>query len=489
MVCAMSYTIFDGTQKWPFARVPFEVDELSFPLGSPERNNIDAAVRAWNTGSAVVRIVPRDNQPDYVRFIPDEVKTASQVGRKGGPQDVNAAYFPAIPAAGSIAAINQLVGQIDCLYFDAAGALRVSWVVGTGTWTGPNALTGPGVGQPGQPLATARQLDNQIDIFFIDGNGVVNVMWVLDGGAWQGPVGLTPPATAVPGSPLATARQLDNQIDIFFIDGNGGLNVMWVLDGGAWQGPVAFLPNQFAAGSLIHELGHAIGLFHEHQRPDSGAFVTIVGGGPPNYGPMAGAAPVGPYDCGSIMHYGPSNNPPTLSVISPAKCTNVGQRVGPSNEDLAAVDYLYGRVSTAGASIVSNDQTTGQLDVFVADRFGSVAVKWVQDVNVWQGAVEISAPGSVRPGQPLATARQLDNQIDIFFIDGNGVVNVMWVLDGGAWQGPVGLTPPATAVPGSPLATARQLDNQIDIFFIDGNGVVNVMWVLDGGAWQGPVGL
>ena len=120
------------------------------------------------------------------------------------------------------------------------------------------------------PIATARQTDNQIDLFFVDGNGVVNVMWVVDVGVWQGPVGLTPPGTAAPGAPIATARQTDNQIDLFFVDDNGGLDVMWVVDGGAWQGPVAFLPNRFAAGSLIHELGHAIGLFHEHQRPDSG---------------------------------------------------------------------------------------------------------------------------------------------------------------------------------------------------------------------------
>lgn len=180
----MSYTIFDGTQKWPFARAPFILDELSFPPGSPQRANIDAAVTAWNAGSAVVRVVPRQNEADFVRFIPDEVLTASQVGRKGGRQDIFAAFFPAIPAGATVAAIN----QVDAFYFDGAGALRVSWVIGTGTWTGPNALTGPGIGQPGQPIATARQTDNQIDVFFVDGNGVVNVMWVIDGGVWQGPV-------------------------------------------------------------------------------------------------------------------------------------------------------------------------------------------------------------------------------------------------------------------------------------------------------------
>src|SRR4051794_1405383 len=98
----MSYTIFDGTKKWTFAKVPYIIDQLSFPPGSTLRANIDNAVNAWNTGAAVVRIVPRRNEPDYVQFIPDEVTTASAVGRKGGRQDIQAAYFPAVPAGASV---------------------------------------------------------------------------------------------------------------------------------------------------------------------------------------------------------------------------------------------------------------------------------------------------------------------------------------------------------------------------------------------------
>jgi hypothetical protein len=220
----VSYSIFDGSKKWPFARVPYVIDELSFPPGSPQRTSIDNAVKAWNTGSAVVRIVPRQNEPDYVQFIPDEARTASQVGRKGGRQDVVAAFFPALVGGTTVAAIDQVPDQIDCFYFDGAGALRVNWVIGNGTWNGPTALTKPGVGKAGQPIAVARQTDHQIDVFFVDGSGVVNVMWVVDGGVWQGPVGLTRPGTAVANSSIATARQSDHQIDIFFVDLNGVVN-------------------------------------------------------------------------------------------------------------------------------------------------------------------------------------------------------------------------------------------------------------------------
>jgi hypothetical protein len=133
----VSYAIIDGAKKWPFARVPFTIDQLSFPPGSPQRTNVNNAINAWNNGTAVVRIVPRQNEPDYVQFIPDETITASQVGRRGGPQDINAAYFPAISAGATVAAINQLAGQVDCFYFDGAGALRVNWVVGWELGAGP----------------------------------------------------------------------------------------------------------------------------------------------------------------------------------------------------------------------------------------------------------------------------------------------------------------------------------------------------------------
>jgi hypothetical protein len=51
----MGYGLIDGNQRWSFARIPFVIDELSFPAGSPERASIDAAVQAWNIRSAVVR--------------------------------------------------------------------------------------------------------------------------------------------------------------------------------------------------------------------------------------------------------------------------------------------------------------------------------------------------------------------------------------------------------------------------------------------------
>ena len=148
---------------------------------------------------------------------------------------------------------------------------------------GPAGLTAAGGGAIFVAAGHSTATDSQIDLF-VDNFGAVNVMWVVDGGVWQGPQALTAAGIATIRASIATAPQSHDQIDIFFIDTSGGLNVMWVIDGGVWQGPATFSPNRFAAGSLIHELGHAIGLHHEHQRPDSGEIGQHHRWQLPNYG-------------------------------------------------------------------------------------------------------------------------------------------------------------------------------------------------------------
>lgn len=60
-------------------------------------------------------------------------------------------------------------------------------------------------------------------------------------------------------------------------------------------------------GLVHHELGHAVGLYHEHQRMDRDDFVTVLpfciqAGRASNFDTRLGI-PTGPYDQSSIMHY------------------------------------------------------------------------------------------------------------------------------------------------------------------------------------------
>jgi hypothetical protein len=71
------------------------------------------------------------------------------------------------------------------------------------------------------------------------------------------------------------------------------------------------IPCNPGSGALVHEIGHAAGLFHEHQREDRNTFVTVFvqnarsdkQGNFPRH--IDDADDIGPYDYGSVMHYNP----------------------------------------------------------------------------------------------------------------------------------------------------------------------------------------
>lgn len=99
-------------------------------------------------------------------------------------------------------------------------------------------------------------------------------------------------------------------------------------------------------GHVIHEICHAVGLYHEHGRPDRDAFITIfrqniLPGYEEEFQKVTDGDVVGPYDYGSIMHYGPDAfalgpTRPTIRAPQP-----IGQRVRLSPGDIAAIEFLY----------------------------------------------------------------------------------------------------------------------------------------------------
>jgi Astacin (Peptidase family M12A) len=102
---------------------------------------------------------------------------------------------------------------------------------------------------------------------------------------------------------------------------------------------------------MLHEMGHIVGLFHEHQRPDRDNFVTVdTSNVQPNalgaLSKITGAVNASGYDLGSIMHYDAyafaiDRTRPTIIPRDPSLLSRIGVGTEPSETDHNVVALLY----------------------------------------------------------------------------------------------------------------------------------------------------
>jgi Astacin (Peptidase family M12A) len=128
-------------------------------------------------------------------------------------------------------------------------------------------------------------------------------------------------------------------------------------------------------GNVIHEIGHAVGIAHEHQRADRADFIQIdrskYSGDDAsfdrNYGVRSDSQweRVGDYDFCSIMHYGNGSGVITARDATLPCATNFGQRTELKPLDMSsAVELLGGRAEICRMSAAGQfEQTVSQMDL------------------------------------------------------------------------------------------------------------------------------
>ncbi len=338
--------------------------------------------------------------------------------------------------------------QTDTFSVAPDGAVQVRWVTGSGPWSGPLAISPPGVAPPGARLAASNQfgIPNQTDVFVVGTNGAVQVLWVQGAGAWNGPLAISPAGMAPAGAGVAPSNQfgISNQTDVFVVGTNGAAQVVWVQGQGAWLGPLSISPTGMAPAGAGVAASNQFGISNQTD-------VFVVG-----------------------------NNGTQVMWVE-----GQGSWLGPMAISSAGL-------APAGAALTASNQfgIPNQTDVFVVGASGAVQVLWVDGGGAWNVPLAVSAPGAEPVGAALASSNQfgIPNQTDVFVVGASGSAQVLWVDGAGSWNGPLAISPRGLAPPGAGLAAANQqgIPNQTDVWVVDDTGATDVVWVQSGGPWFGP---
>lgn len=211
-----------------------------------------------------------------------------------------------------------------------------------------------------------------------------------------------------------------------------------------------FLNSNAPFGTVVHELLHAFGIWHEQSRGDRNNFVKIleenVTAGLENNFQIEPGNAQGDYDYCSIMHYSTmafsKNGSATIQCLTNGTITPcqacVGQRNGLSALDIAGLDRLYSNVSRfpcnsrypkpsdvrKDAQVTAVSATKGGVTLFVIGEDNQVWTAYY-DPRVanpkWEGWFPLG--GSVKKGTNVSAVSTVEGGVSLFVV---GTDDAVW---------------------------------------------------------------
>lgn len=137
-----------------------------------------------------------------------------------------------------------------------------------------------------------------------------------------------------------------NYVEFIFGSSNGSDG--WAHIGYQGGKQTISLDQYISVGSVIHEMGHTVGLYHEHARKDRDQYVSIQwnniqDGQAYNFNKYTSGTDIGPFNINSVMMYWPNSYSKNgLPTIKRADGTNFTyNRTGFTTGDINTINAMY----------------------------------------------------------------------------------------------------------------------------------------------------